>query len=319
MVQFLVRRFIRLILVILCVTFITFIFGYFAPGDPIKVMLGEHFSPVQYMRLKHLYGLDLPWYQQYWNFLTGLFRLDLGYSYHYQGRAVWDLLKDGVPISAELGAWGLLLTILFGIPLGIFAAIKANTWFDTLGMGFALVLYALPTFVLAALAQVFIVWLDQSTGLGWPVANWGPPWTYTWSAIQHKLGPVLVLAALSFASLARLARTSMLEVLRQDYIRTARAKGMREFIVTYRHALRNAMIPLVTVIGLSVGTLITGFFFIEVIFNIPGIGSAAFSAIQDRDYPVIEATTVLGAVAVVVGNLISDLLYTLVDPRIKAE
>lgn len=111
----------------------------------------------------------------------------------------------------------------------------------------------------------------------------------------------------------------MLEVLRQDYIRTARAKGMREFIVTYRHALRNAMIPLVTVIGLSVGTLITGFFFIEVIFNIPGIGSAAFSAIQDRDYPVIEATTVLGAVAVVVGNLISDLLYTLVDPRIKAE
>jgi ABC-type dipeptide/oligopeptide/nickel transport system permease component len=218
-----------------------------------------------------------------------------------------------------LGAWGLLLTVLIGVPLGIFSALKANTWLDTLSMGFALVLYALPTFVLAVLSQVAIVWLDQWTGGQWPVSNWGTPWHYTWDDIQYKLVPILVYAAISFAFIARLARTSMLEVLRQDYVRTARAKGLRERAVVYRHALRNALIPLVTVIGLSIGTLVVGVFFIEQIFNIPGIGSTALSAISDRDYPVIQATTVLGAVAVVVGNLISDILYTIVDPRIKAE
>lgn len=319
MVQFLVKRFIGLIFVVICVTFITFIFGYFAPGDPIKVLLGQHFDPVTYALLRHQYGLDLPWYQQYFNFLTGLFRLDFGYSFHYQGRAVSDILASGVPSSTELGAWGLLLTVLIGVPLGIFSALKANTWLDTLSMGFALVLYALPTFVLAVLSQVAIVWLDKWTGGQWPVSNWGTPWHYTWDDLQYKLVPILVYAAISFAFIARLARTSMLEVLRQDYVRTARAKGLRERAVVYRHALRNALIPLVTVIGLAIGTLVVGVFFIEQIFNIPGIGSTALSAISDRDYPVIQATTVLGAVAVVVGNLISDLLYTLVDPRIKAE
>lgn len=319
MFQFLVKRSIGLIFVVLCVTFITFLFGYLAPGDPIRVMLGEHYNPVIYAQLKHTYGLDLPWYQQYWNFLSGIFHLSFGYSYHYQDRPVWDLLKEGIPASAELGFWGLLFTMLFGIPLGIFAAVKANTWLDTLGMGFALVLYALPTFILALLFQVAVVWIDINAGLSWPVANWGHVWSYDWDSITHKLGPVLVFAALSFASLARLARTSMLEVLRQDYVRTARAKGLIETIVIYRHGLRNAMIPLVTVIGLAIGTLVTGVFFIERIFNIPGIGSAAINAISDRDYPVIQATAVLGAVAVVVGNLISDLLYSVVDPRIKAQ
>lgn len=319
MVQFIVKRFIGLIFVVISVTFITFIFGYFAPGDPIKALLGEHFDPVTYALLRHQYGLDLPWYQQYFNFLTGLFRLNFGYSFHYQGRAVSDILASGVPPSTELGAWGLLLTILIGVPLGIFSALKANTWLDTLSMGFALVLYALPTFVLAVLSQVAIVWLDKWTGGQWPVSNWGTPWHYTWDDIQFKLVPILVYAAISFAFIARLARTSMLEVLRQDYVRTARAKGLRERAVLYRHAFRNALIPLMTVIGLSIGTLVVGVFFIEQIFNIPGIGSTALSAISDRDYPVIQATTVLGAVAVVIGNLISDILYTIVDPRIKAE
>jgi ABC-type dipeptide/oligopeptide/nickel transport system permease component len=319
MVQFLVKRFVGLIFVVISVTFITFILGYFAPGDPIKALLGQRYDPVIYAQLRHQYGLDLPWYQQYCNFLVGLFRLDFGYSFHYQGRAVSDILATGVPPSTELGAWGLLLTILLGIPLGVFSALKANTWLDTVSMGFALVLYALPTFVLAILFQVAIVWIDKWTGAQWPVSNWGTPWQYSWEDIQYKLVPIIVYAAISFAFIARLARTSMLEVLRQDYVRTARAKGLLERAVVYRHALRNALIPLVTVIGLSIGTLVVGVFFIEQIFNIPGIGSTALSAISDRDYPVIQATTVLGAVAVVVGNLISDILYTIVDPRIKAE
>jgi ABC-type dipeptide/oligopeptide/nickel transport system permease component len=209
--------------------------------------------------------------------------------------------------------------MVIGIPVGTFSALKANTWLDTITMGFALVLYALPTFVLAIFFQVAIVWLDKRTGVQWPVSNWGTPWHYTWEDIQLKLVPVLVYTGISFAFIARLARTSVLEVLRQDYVRTARAKGLPEQVVIYRHALRNALIPLVTVIGLSISTLVVGVFFIEQIFNIPGIGSTALAAISDRDYPVIQATTVLGAVAVVVGNLISDILYTIVDPRIKVE
>jgi ABC-type dipeptide/oligopeptide/nickel transport system permease component len=166
-------------------------------------------------------------------------------------------------------------------------------------------------------AQVIIVWLDQNTGINWPVSNWGAPWQYSWPDIQFKLIPILVYAAVGIAYFARLSRTTMLEVLRQDYVRTARAKGMRERVVVYRHALRNAMIPLVTVIGVSVGFLVTGAFFIELIFNIPGIAFTTIASITLRDYPVIQATTVMLAIAVVLANLLSDILYTVVDPRIK--
>jgi ABC-type dipeptide/oligopeptide/nickel transport system permease component len=318
MVQFLIKRFIGLIFVVIGVTFITFILGYFAPGDPIRTLLGEHFDPNIYAALRHSYGLDLPWYQQYFNFLIGLLHFNFGTSFHYQGRAVWDILSGGLPFSLELGFWALILTFLIGIPTGIVSALRANTWIDTTNMAVALTLYSLPTFVIAVFAQVIIVQLDQHTGANWPVSNWGVPWHYTWTDLQFKIAPILVFTAASFAYITRLARNQMLEVLRQDYVRTARAKGLREQVVVYRHALRNAMIPLVTVFGLSLGLLVAGVFFIEQVFNIPGVGQTALVAIGDRDYPVIQATTVLLAIGVVVGNLISDLLYSVVDPRIKA-
>jgi len=154
--------------------------------------------------------------------------------------------------------------------------------------------------------------------INWPVSNWGVPWQYTWDDIQFKLGPIVVYAATSFAYWTRITRNSMLEVIRQDYVRTARAKGLRERRVIYIHALRNAMIPLITILGLTVGLLVTGIFFVENVFNIPGVGQTSIIAIGDRDYPVIQATTVLFAVAVVAGNLLSDILYTVVDPRIKS-
>ncbi|HET8910954.1 MAG TPA: ABC transporter permease [Ktedonobacteraceae bacterium] len=319
MVQFLVKRFIGLLFVVIGVTLITFIMGFYAPGDPIKALLGQHFNPVIYAQLRHTYGLDLPGYQQYWNYLTHLFRFDFGLSYKFQNRPVWDILKDGVPVSTELGFWALLIQVSIGVPLGIISALKANTWVDTTNMAIVLVIYAIPVFVLAVLVQVFIVWIDKQTGGSWPVSQWGNPWQYTWSDITFKLAPILVYAAAGLAYLTRLARTSMLEVLRQDYVRTARAKGMQERVVIYRHALRNALIPLVTVIGLTLGILVTGAFFIEQIFNIPGIAGITLTSITDRDYPVIQATTILLAVAVVFGNLVSDILYTVVDPRIKAE
>ena len=185
-------------------------------------------------------------------------------------------------------------------------------------MAIVLVMYALPVFVFAVFFQVIVVAIDTHTGAQWPVANWGNPWQYTWSDLQFKIGPIVILALAGLAYFTRLTRTSMLEVLRQDFVRTARAKGLRERVVVYRHALRNALIPLVTVLGLSLGLIVTGTFFLEDIFNIPGIGAATLAATQYRDYPVIQATVVLLAVAVVIGNLISDILYTLVDPRIKS-
>lgn len=317
MAQFLLKRLIGLVFVLVGVTFITFIIGYAAPGDPIQEMLGNHFNALQYARLKHQYGLDLPVLQQYFNYIVRLLHGDLGTSFQTANRPVWDILKDGVPTSLELGMWGLLVQILIGVPLGILAALKSGTWIDTTSMGLAIFLFSVPSFILASLFQVAIVYLHSSVGFSWPVAGWGNTWQYTPSDIQFKLGPIIIYAAIGLAYFARLTRTSTLEVLRQDYIRTARAKGLKERIVVYRHAMRNALIPIVTVLGVSLGFLVTGAFFTETVFNINGIGYITIQSINTRDYPVIQATTVLLATGVVLGNLISDLLYTAVDPRIK--
>ncbi len=318
MTQFLIKRFIGLIVIVLCVTFITFILGYLAPSDPIREMMGDRFNLQLWMQLRHTYGFDLPWYQQYWNFLGRLAKFDLGTSFHPQQRAVWDIIKDGVPISVELAFWGTLVTLVLGIPVGIWSALKANTWIDTLNMGFALVVYALPAFILAVFAQVAVLWVNNA-GISWPVTGWGTPWQYTWDDIQHKLVPILTFGAAGYAYYARLTRTTVLEVLRQDYIRTARAKGLRERLVVYRHALRNALIPLVTVVGLLLGLLVTGSFFIERVFNIQGIASITVNSVFERNYPVIQATSLMIAIGVVIGNLISDILYSIVDPRIRTE
>jgi ABC-type dipeptide/oligopeptide/nickel transport system permease component len=186
-------------------------------------------------------------------------------------------------------------------------------------MGASLVLYSLPSFILAIFFQVLVVQFDHLTSSHWQVAGWGPAWQYTPADIALRLGPILVFAAGNIAFNARLTRTTMLEVLRQDYVRTARAKGLKEQVVNYRHAFRNALIPLVTVFGTSLATLVGGVFFIEFVFNIPGVGQIALNAINDRDYTVIQATGIIFAIAVVAGNLIADILYSVVDPRIKAE
>ena len=316
MLQFLIKRFIGLVFVLIGVTFITFIMGYFAPGDAATQLLGQHSTVASIAALRHFFGLDLPWYQQYFNFLTGALRFDFGNSYIVH-RSVMNIVSDGLPISLELGFWALFLSVVIGVPLGIISALKANSWIDTTNMAVLLTLYSIPAFVLGPVVQVLVIWVDKNTSVNWPAVGWGHPWQYSFADVQYKLLPILVYASLTLAYFARLSRTTMLEVLRQDYVRTARAKGMRERTVIYRHALRNSMIPLVTIIGVSVGFLVTGAFFIEQVFNIPGIADITLNSIFNRDYPVVQATTVLLAVAVVVANLLSDILYTVVDPRIK--
>lgn len=317
MVQMLLKRLIGLILIVLAVTFVTFILGYFAPGDPIRALLGQQFNPTVYALLRHKYGLDQPWYQQYGTFLLNLLHFNLGLSFTQTNRPVWDILKEGVPISVELGFWALVIEYLVGIPLGIMAATRADSWVDTLSTGALLLVYTVPAFIACVVVQVFLVWLDQQTGIGWPVAGWGAPWLYDWSDLQYKIAPILILSLGGIAYIARFTRSNLLEVLHQDYIRTARAKGLSERTVIYRHALRNALIPLVTLLGLSLGLLISGAFFIEFIFNIPGIANITIRSVMAYDYPVIQATAILLAFGVVLGNLLSDILYSLVDPRIK--
>src|SRR5256885_2498292 len=176
MVQFLIKRFIGLVFVLLGVSFLTFIMGYLAPGDPIQQLIGQRANPELHARLAHVYGLDLPWYQQYFSFIFRLLRGNLGLSFDTLGRPVWDILKDGVPVSLELGFLGLSAQLLLGIPLGVISALKSGSWIDTTSMTAALVLFAIPAFILAVIFQVFVVSLHLSIGTNWPVQGWGNAW-----------------------------------------------------------------------------------------------------------------------------------------------
>jgi ABC-type dipeptide/oligopeptide/nickel transport system permease component len=311
MARFLISRAISLIFVLFAVSFITFIIGYLAPGDPIFFLLGQHYTPALHAQISHAYGLDLPWWQQYYHFVVNALRGNFGYSYQYRDREVWEILKPLIPTSMELAGESLILALLMGIPAGIFAALRQNTIFDTGITTIMLLLYIIPDFVLIIIFQVLMVWLIVNKYPALPVAGWD-----SW---QSRIGPVLIAASTSMGYYARLTRTALLEVLGQDYIRTARAKGLQERAVISLHALRNASLPLITVIGPSLGYLVTGLYFAEVGFNIPGIAAISVNAIFQFDYPVIQATGLIFSAAVVVGNAISDVLYVLADPRIKLE
>jgi ABC-type dipeptide/oligopeptide/nickel transport system permease component len=303
------QRLLSLLFVLFSVTFLTFIVSYLAPGDPILIMMGGRQDPTRYAFLKHIYGLDLPWYQQYFNYVLHLLQGNLGYSFKYPERPVWNLIAGGVPVSLQLGLMALSVSILVGVPAGVLAALWQNTWRDTGIMTIMLALYSIPSFVLIPVAWVIDLALYNAGLPSLPVAGWGSP--------KQVIMPVLVLSAANVGFISRLMRSSMLEVLRQDFTRTARAKGMRESLVIRRHVLRNALLPLLTVLGPSTAFLVTGAFVVENLFAIPGIGYLAVQSIGQRDYPVIQATTILLAVAVVIMNLITDLAYTVADPRVR--
>jgi ABC-type dipeptide/oligopeptide/nickel transport system permease component len=303
------RRALSLLFVLFSVTFLTFIVSYFAPGDPVLNMMGGRQDPLRYQFLRHMYGLDQPWYQQYFTYLIHLLQGNLGYSFKYPERPVWSLIANGVPVSLQIGSMALLLSLVVGVPAGVLAALWQNTWKDTLTMGIMLALYSIPSFVIIPVVWIIDLALYRAGLPSLPVAGWGKP--------LNSILPVLVLAAANIGFIARLMRSSMLEVLRQDFIRTARAKGLRERTVIQKHVLRNALIPLLTVLGPSTAFLVTGAFVVENLFAIPGIGYLAVQSIGQRDYPVIQATTILLALTVVMMNLITDLAYTLVDPRVR--
>jgi len=309
MLQIIVKRLGSLVFVLFSLTFITFMVGHLAPGDPIQGLLGNRHDPVRYEQLKHDYGLDRPLYEQYLSYMGGLLHGDLGKSYKYAGRPVADILRAGVPVSLQLGLVALLISTLVGIPAGVFAALNRNRFSDRAIMFVMIALFSIPSFVLIPIIRYFN-FMAYDAGLpSLPVAGWGQP--------AQWVMPVFVLSAASAGYIARLTRATMLDVLRQDYIRTAEAKGLPESTIVVRHALRNALLPVITVLGPSAAFVVTGAFVVESIFSIPGIGFLSVQSIGQRDYPVIMATTLILGFAVVLMNLLSDVLYTVLDPRIR--
>lgn len=309
--RFLIRRLAGLIFVLLGVTFITFILGYVSPGSPVELLCTSKCTAPLIAQLNHLYKLDLPWYEQYANFLNNLLHLDLGLSFSARGRKVWDVLGSGVPISAQIGLSALFFQLLIGVPIGIIAAVRAGSKLDTASMSFALMLYAIPTFISIPFYQLIMVQLSLHNLPFLPVSGWNGLFDI------HAIGPILLLALLGLGFYARLTRSTMLEVLGQDYVRTARAKGLHERIVIIRHAFRNAMVPLITALGPAVAFVVGGAFFTETLFNIPGIGNIAIQSIASKDMPTVQGTVIIVAVAVAMMNLVVDLVYGILDPRIK--
>jgi len=305
------RRILSLVFVLFSVTFLTFVVSYLAPGDPILNMMGGRQDPVRYAFLRHLYGLDKPWALQYLTYVGNLARGNLGYSFKYPERPVWELIATGVPVSLQLGLLALVFSISVGVLAGVLAALWQNTWRDTAIMAVMLALYSVPSFVIIPLAWAIDLALYRAGLPSLPVAGWGKP--------EQAILPVFVLAAANVGFIARLMRNSMLQVMREDFIRTARAKGLPWRITIRRHVLRNALLPLLTVLGPATAFLVTGAFVVENLFAIPGVGYLAVQSIGQRDYPVIQATTLLLALAVVIMNLLTDLAYTIADPRVRAE
>jgi ABC-type dipeptide/oligopeptide/nickel transport system permease component len=309
MLRFFARRAVSLVFVLFSLTFLTFMVGHLAPGDPILILMGQRRDPATYARLQHLYGFDRPLVEQYVNYVSSLLRGDLGLSFQYEGRPVREIIGNGVGISIEVGGIALLLSVLAGVPLGMLAALRQHTLADRGVIGLALALYSVPSFVLIPLIWGINLAIYRAGLPSLPQAGWGEP--------KHLVLPVLVLAAANIGYITQLTRSSMLEVLREDYVRTARAKGLRQRTIVTRHVLRNAVLPIITLLGPATAFLVTGAFVVEVLFNIPGIGRIAVEAVGRRDYPVIQGTTIILGIAVVVMNLVSDLLYHAVDPRIR--
>ncbi len=290
----------------MAVILLTFATNHLTPGDPVGTMLGDQSANfVLAAKLRAEYGLDQSLWTQFTGYVAGLAVGDFGLSYRYVGVKVTDVIWDGLKISPVLALAGTAVAVPLGLIVGVFAALRRNTLADT---GVILALTAgisIPNFAMAA----YLVYLFSIRLAVLPVAGWG--------TVSQAILPVGILAIAPAAYIARLSRTYMLEVLQQDYIRTARAKGLRERLVIYRHALRNTLVPLLTTIGIIFGGLLSGTVVIETVFNIPGLGRLAIQSIFARDYPVTMAIVLLFTGFYTLINLAVDLLYGIVDPRIR--
>ena len=322
MLTYLCKRLAMMIPMLLGITLISFFVIQLAPGSPVDLMtdLNPQVSDLARERLYRYYGLDKPVVEQYWNWLKNLATLDFGQSFAPDGRPVWDKITERLPITISINLLSLLLTFLVAIPLGVHSAMHRGSLLDKAATIFVFIGFAAPTFWLALLAMMLF-----GVNLGWlPISGikslnhdtmgfFGQTWDYA----IHLFLPVLLSSFVSLAGLSRYMRSNMLEVIGQDYITTARAKGLKERVVIYRHAMRNALMPVITILGLSVPGLIGGSVIFESVFAIPGMGKLFYDGVMARDYPLIMGCLVLGAVLTLIGNLLADMGYAAVDPRVR--
>jgi peptide/nickel transport system permease protein len=313
MARYIIRRLLQTVPVLFGVSVLAFAIMHVVPGDPVRLIAGPDAPEEVVQRIRGQLGLDRPLHQQYLSFLGRALQGDLGRSL--RSRApVTDEILARFPATLELTTASMVVAVAAGIPLGLLAAVRRSTWVDYLAMGTSLSTLSLPIFWVAIVA----IWLF-SLQLGWfPVSGRGGP-VWEWNGLRHLALPALTLATASVAIISRLTRSGMLEVLAREYITTARAKGVPPLGVVGKHALKNALIPVVTVVGLQYGFLLGGAVVTETIFAWPGVGRLAMTAILQRDYPVVQGCVLLVAVLFVLINLGVDLLYGWLDPRIRYE
>jgi oligopeptide transport system permease protein len=303
MVKYITRRVLYILLSLYLIITATFFFMRLAPGNPFTSE--KQLSPEIQASLNEHYGLDDPWYVQYGEYLSRVVQWDFGPSFKYKARTVNDLISDGFPVSLMLGAEAILIALSLGVFLGVIAAMKHNKWQDYSAMVIAVMGISVPSFIMATALQYF---LAIKLGI-FPVARW--------ETFMHTILPALALASSPMAFIARLTRSSMLDVLSNDYIRTAKAKGLSQGVITMKHTIRNAMLPVVSYMGPLSAGIVTGSFVIEKIFGIPGLGSHFVTSIANRDYTVIMGVTVFYSIILLSAILLVDIAYGLIDPRIK--
>jgi peptide/nickel transport system permease protein len=304
MTHFFIIRMLSAVIGLLGVVCLVFLLIHLIPGDPVEVMLGESAQPADRESLRHALGLDLPLHQQWWNFFEGLLHLDFGTSL-FSHRPISDLLLERIPATLYLSVVSLLVAIALALPLGLLAAVRQHTPLDYGAMGFALLGMSIPNFWLGPLlilvGALWLGWFPVSGQEGW----------------QSVVLPALTLGTAMAAILARMIRSSILEVLGEDFMRTARAKGLSQTRAVMRHALPNSLLPVLTLLGLQLGGLLGGAVITETVFAWPGLGLLMIEAIQQRDYPVVQAAVLCISMTYILVNLLTDLLYAWLDPRIQ--
>jgi len=311
MLSFIIKRMALAVPTLIAVSLLVFFAARLAPSSPVEIILGEKATPETVARLQHEYGLDKPVFVQYLNYVWNIVAHgDFGKSFSRGQEPISEMIATDFPVTAQLALLALLFAMVLGLSMGALAALYHNSWFDRAAMAVVVGLVSIPSIVLGPVLVLFLaIRLRAWTHL--PVSGWDAP--------IYMVLPTVTLGARTAALLARFQRASLLEVLRQDYMRTAMAKGLSRGKAVWRHAIKNALLPVLTVIGTNFGALLTGSFVVETIFQVPGIGYESINSITKRDYPVIQGMALLVAVIYILVNLAVDVLYGIVDPRVRSQ
>ena len=304
MLKYIIKKLILMIPILVGASILVFLMIHLAPGDPVHMIVGPNVTPEVYNNIVEKLGLNDPLPVQYVRFISNVVRGDLGMSI-LQRRPVLDIIKEKLPITLELGLASLLISFAIAVPAGVIAAVKRKTVVDYASMTGALVGMSMPTFWFGLLLLYFFAYRWRL----FPISGYG-----TW---QHLVLPAFTMGLTDAAVTARMVRSSMLEVIRQDYIRTARSKGLAEKVVINQHALKNALIPIITLLGLRVGWIMGGSVILELVFSRPGLGRLMIDAILARDYPIVQGSMLVLTSCIILANILADILYAVVDPRIK--